>query len=92
MTDRPIVIAAKDVPCIDCGERYPSVAMDFDLPPDDHPARERTRDWIAANPNPTGAQLAEAGYMAPHWPRPWGLRIPACAATWIRTRPGPSRP
>jgi alkylation response protein AidB-like acyl-CoA dehydrogenase len=22
---------------------------------------------------PTGRQLAEAGYVAPHWPRPWGL-------------------
>ena len=24
-------------------------------------------------PSPTGRQLAEAGYVAPHWPRPWGL-------------------
>ncbi len=47
--------------------------MDFDLPPDDHPARQSVRDWIAAHPQPTGRQLAEAGYVVPHWPAPWGL-------------------
>ena len=47
--------------------------MDFDLPPDDHPARTAVREWIAANPNPTGKELAEAGYVVPHWPKPWGL-------------------
>ena len=31
------------------------------------------REWLAANPNPSGRVLAEAGYVAPHWPRPWGL-------------------
>ena len=25
------------------------------------------------HPNPTGRQLAEAGYVAPQWPAPWGL-------------------
>jgi alkylation response protein AidB-like acyl-CoA dehydrogenase len=47
--------------------------MDFDLPPDDDPRRLAVRQWIAAHPNPTGRQLAEAGYVAPHWPKPWGL-------------------
>jgi len=47
--------------------------MDFDLPPDDHPTRRVVRDWIAANPNPTGRELAEAGYVVPHWPQPWGV-------------------
>ncbi|MDG1266509.1 MAG: acyl-CoA dehydrogenase family protein [Ilumatobacter sp.] len=47
--------------------------MDFDLPPEDHPTRQRVRDWIAENPSPTGQQLAEAGYVVPHWPAPWGL-------------------
>jgi len=47
--------------------------MDFDLPPEDHPTRQRVRDWIADNPSPTGQQLAEAGYVVPHWPAPWGL-------------------
>jgi alkylation response protein AidB-like acyl-CoA dehydrogenase len=47
--------------------------MDFDLPPDDHPTRRVVREWIAANPTPTGAELAEAGYVVPHWPAPWGV-------------------
>lgn len=47
--------------------------MDFDLPPDDHPARLAVREWIAANPNPSARTLAEAGYVVPHWPQPWGL-------------------
>src|ERR1043165_820648 len=47
--------------------------MDFDLPPDDDPRRLEVRKWIAEHPNPSGRQLAEAGYVAPHWPKPWGL-------------------
>ena len=47
--------------------------MDFELPADDDPRRAAVRDWLAANPTPTGRQLAEAGYVAPHWPAPWGL-------------------
>jgi alkylation response protein AidB-like acyl-CoA dehydrogenase len=47
--------------------------MDFELPPQDDPRRREVRAWLAANPDPTGRQLAEAGYVAPHWPRPWGL-------------------
>ena len=47
--------------------------MDFELPEDDDPRRLAVRAWLAANPTPTGRQLAEAGYVAPHWPQPWGL-------------------
>lgn len=47
--------------------------MDFELPPEDDPRRTEVRDWLAEHPVPTGRQLAEAGYVAPHWPRPWGL-------------------
>ncbi len=47
--------------------------MDFALPQDDHPVRTAFRAWLAANPQPSGRQLAEAGYVAPHWPKPWGL-------------------
>ncbi len=47
--------------------------MDFQLPADDDPRRLAVREWLAANPSPTGRQLAEAGYVAPHWPAPWGL-------------------
>ena len=47
--------------------------MDFDLPGDDHPDRTSVRDWLREHPQPSGRQLAEAGYVAPHWPAPWGL-------------------
>ena len=30
------------------------------------------RAWLAANPGPDGRALAAAGYVAPHWPTPWG--------------------
>jgi alkylation response protein AidB-like acyl-CoA dehydrogenase len=47
--------------------------VDFELPSEDDPRRRAVRDWLAAHPQPTGRQLAEAGYVAPHWPAPWGL-------------------
>jgi alkylation response protein AidB-like acyl-CoA dehydrogenase len=47
--------------------------MNFELPPDDDPRRQAVRQWLAAHPDPTAKQLAEAGYVAPHLPAPWGL-------------------
>ncbi|NND75444.1 MAG: acyl-CoA dehydrogenase [Ilumatobacter sp.] len=47
--------------------------MDFDLPAENHPSRTAIRDWIAEHPDPSGRDLAEAGYVVPHWPAPWGL-------------------
>ena len=47
--------------------------MDFDMPGDDDPRRIAIREWIAANPNPSDRDVAEAGYVVPHWPPPWGL-------------------
>ena len=47
--------------------------MDFDLPPENDPRRAEIRAWLAKHPHPTGRQLAEAGYVAPHWPKPYGL-------------------
>ncbi|MHB8681990.1 MAG: acyl-CoA dehydrogenase family protein [Acidimicrobiales bacterium] len=47
--------------------------MDLALPGDDHPARRAFREWLAAHPAPGPRELAEAGYVAPHWPEPWGL-------------------
>ncbi len=35
--------------------------------------RDAVRDWLATHPNPSHRQLAEAGLVAPHWPKPWGL-------------------
>jgi alkylation response protein AidB-like acyl-CoA dehydrogenase len=47
--------------------------MDFELPGDDDPRRLEVRAWLAENPSPSNQELAHAGYVAPHWPTPWGL-------------------
>ena len=47
--------------------------MDVDLPPEDDPRRVEVRAWFEANPQPTGEELVRAGYVVPHWPRPYGL-------------------
>jgi alkylation response protein AidB-like acyl-CoA dehydrogenase len=47
--------------------------VDFDLPADDDPRRQHVRGWLADHPSPSGRELAAAGFVAPHWPRPWGL-------------------
>ncbi|MEP7112004.1 MAG: acyl-CoA dehydrogenase family protein, partial [Ilumatobacteraceae bacterium] len=47
--------------------------MDFQLPDADDPRRMAVRRWLGSHPNPTGRQLAEAGYVASQWPLPWGL-------------------
>src|SRR5579883_2039563 len=43
------------------------------MPADDDPRRLEVRAWLAAHPDPDGRTLADAGYVVPHWPRPWGL-------------------
>src|SRR4051812_19848344 len=47
--------------------------MDFDVASEDDPRRLEIRAWLAAHPDPSGAELAGAGYVAPHWPEPFGL-------------------
>jgi alkylation response protein AidB-like acyl-CoA dehydrogenase len=47
--------------------------MDFDMPVDDDPRRLAVREWLAAHPHPTNADLHAAGYIVPHWPEPYGL-------------------
>jgi alkylation response protein AidB-like acyl-CoA dehydrogenase len=47
--------------------------VDLELPPDDDPRRREVRAWLAEHPSPSGRQLAEAGLVAPHWPKPYGL-------------------
>lgn len=47
--------------------------MDFALPPQDDPRRHEVRAWLASHRSPDAATLAEAGLVAPQWPRPWGL-------------------
>ncbi len=47
--------------------------MDLELPGESHPQRIAVRSWLEEHPYAAGRPLAEAGYVAPHWPRPWGL-------------------
>jgi alkylation response protein AidB-like acyl-CoA dehydrogenase len=47
--------------------------MDLDLPADDDPRRQRVRRWFAEHPQPSARDLAEAGFVVPHWPPPYGL-------------------
>ena len=48
--------------------------MDFNFEDFDHPMRTTVREWIAQNPKPSFQDLADAGFVAPHWPRPHGLQ------------------
>ena len=47
--------------------------MDVDLPAEDDPRRVDVRQWFEEHPNPAPADLARAGYVVPHWPKPYGL-------------------
>lgn len=47
--------------------------MAFEIAPEDHPQRLAIREWLEENPRPSAKDLAEAGYVAPHWPEPFGL-------------------
>jgi alkylation response protein AidB-like acyl-CoA dehydrogenase len=47
--------------------------MEVRLPGEDDARRREIRAWFEAHPSPSGRELAEAGYVAPHWPPPWGL-------------------
>lgn len=42
-------------------------------PREDDPFRLAVRAWLRSHPLPSGRELAEAGYVAPHWPQPWGI-------------------
>ena len=47
--------------------------MNIELPGTSHPARVAFKGFLAEHPTPTGKVLADAGYVVPHWPKPWGL-------------------
>ncbi|MDQ6838641.1 MAG: acyl-CoA dehydrogenase family protein [Actinomycetota bacterium] len=47
--------------------------MDFDLPAADDERRLAVRSWLDSHPAPSGRELAEAGYVVPHWPEPYGM-------------------
>lgn len=46
--------------------------MEIEIAPEDHPLRREVRTWLRENPSHTHEELAEAGWVAPHWPLPWG--------------------
>ena len=52
-------------------------SLSVDLPAEADPARARTREFVEElRRHPTAewrARLADAGYLAPHWPAPWGM-------------------
>ncbi len=43
------------------------------MPGEDDPRRVAVREWIASHPDPTDREVADAGYVVPHWPAPWGI-------------------
>jgi alkylation response protein AidB-like acyl-CoA dehydrogenase len=47
--------------------------VDVDLPADDDPRRIVVRRWFEDHPSPAPRDLVAAGYVVPHWPRPYGL-------------------
>jgi 3-oxochol-4-en-24-oyl-CoA dehydrogenase len=47
--------------------------VDFELPGVDDERRVAVREWLGQHPSPSGRELAEAGYVTPHWPAPWGV-------------------
>jgi 3-oxochol-4-en-24-oyl-CoA dehydrogenase len=50
-----------------------TVSIDDDGHDENDPRRVAIRQWLSEHPDPTPVQLAEAGLVAPHLPRPWGL-------------------
>jgi alkylation response protein AidB-like acyl-CoA dehydrogenase len=47
--------------------------VDVDLPAEDDPRRLDVRAWFADHPSPSPRALVDAGFVVPHWPRPYGL-------------------
>ena len=65
------------------------------LPAPDDPRRAEVAQWLSEHPAPTGAELLDAGYMVPHWSRPWGLDATASDIVAINSelqRAGVRRP
>lgn len=43
------------------------------MPEADDPRRVAVRAWLSDNLDANPTAIAEAGYVVPHWPAPWGL-------------------
>jgi len=50
-----------------------TVVLDDSVADENDPRRVALREWLDLHPSPTGPDLARAGLVAPHLPRPWGL-------------------
>jgi len=50
-----------------------TVSIDDDGLDENDLRRVAIREWLSLHPSPTAVQLAEAGLVAPHLPKPWGL-------------------
>ena len=48
------------------------LAEQLELPAEAQAAAEEVRAWLVEHPSPDPRHLADAGLVAPHWPRPWG--------------------
>jgi Acyl-CoA dehydrogenase, N-terminal domain len=69
--------------------------VDFERPSEDDPRRQEVRSWLAVHPHPSGRDLAEAGWVVPHWPPPYGSNADPVHQLIIDeelTRTGVSRP
>src|SRR5262245_34938325 len=55
------------------GTRWLTSGVDIDLPREDDPRRLAVRAWLEEHPQPSPAELVEAGFVVAHWPPPWGL-------------------
>jgi alkylation response protein AidB-like acyl-CoA dehydrogenase len=47
--------------------------LDVDLPAEDDQRRIEIRRWFEEHPTPSPRDLVDAGFVVPHWPRPYGL-------------------
>jgi alkylation response protein AidB-like acyl-CoA dehydrogenase len=46
--------------------------MNLELPGDEHPIRQQFKKWLSEHETYSNRELAEGGWVVPHWPRPWG--------------------
>ena len=47
--------------------------MSIQILPEDDSRRLSVQAWVREHPTPTAVELANAGFVCPHWPEPYGL-------------------
>ncbi|MGH9227843.1 MAG: acyl-CoA dehydrogenase [Acidimicrobiales bacterium] len=69
----PEVARRRMAEAVAAGERR---SLSVELPPEAEPLRSEVREFVqdlrAQHRSEWRRRLADAGYLAPHWPRPWG--------------------